>query len=192
MDRMSPRIRRAVSPRRWEHIQAVTALALELAAVHQVSPLLMAQAALLHDVAKNLPEAALRRRLAEAGADVWETRLPALWHAVVGARVARTNYGVVRREVLSAIRCHSTGLPGATPLQKIMVIADRLEPGRREKGLTSLRALAFQDLDLAYRGVMEKKIRWLLDHQRAVHPRALAAWNDLAQQKNEITQTKTH
>ena len=61
-----------------------------------------------------------------------EMKNPSLLHAKLGAFLAARNYHVEDREILNAITCHTTGTPHMTRLDKILYIADYIEPGRRE------------------------------------------------------------
>lgn len=152
---------------------------LELAGRHGVNTLKAAQAGLLHDCAKSLSGAELKRRLHASGADRWERALPPLWHAPVGALLARTKYRVKDREVLGAIRWHPGGKPGMTILQKCLFVADFIEPGRKFKGLSRLRRLAKADLEAAFVEVMQRKMSYLLEKGRVLHPKGVKAWNEL-------------
>lgn len=62
-----------------------------------------------------------------------EERDPSLLHAKLGAWMAENKYGVDDPEILSAITCHTTGKPGMSLLDKILYVADYIEP-RRSKG----------------------------------------------------------
>ena len=76
--------------------------------------------------------------------------MPALVHAKLGAYLAEREYGITEKEVLSAIRFHTTGKADMTLLEKIIYIADYIEPGRKEiPGLCAVRKAAFQNLDEA-------------------------------------------
>jgi predicted HD superfamily hydrolase involved in NAD metabolism len=172
-----PKVKKMVDAGRFRHIERVLAMALRLAGIHSFSQLHAAQAALLHDCAKQIPLKEMRRYLELAAADPWEKQLPPLWHGAVGAYLAKKDFGIKRKEVLRAIRCHSTGLPNASGIQKCLVLADSLELGRKGKGLAALRLLAVSDLDGAYTKVLQKKIEWLTMHQQKIHPRTDSAWN---------------
>ena len=79
-----------------------------------------------------------------------EERDPSLLHAKLGAWMAEHKYGVDDPEILSAITCHTTGKPGMSLLDKILYVADYIEPRRsKAANLTAMRKLAFIDLDKA-------------------------------------------
>ena len=71
-----------------------------------------------------------------------------LLHAKTGAALARDLFGV-GDAVYEAIRWHTTGKPDMTLLEKILYLADYIEPTRDFEGIGELRALAYEDLDAA-------------------------------------------
>lgn len=164
---------------RYEHTAGVVSTALKLAKCHRVSVKQAELAAWLHDCGKALERDELKRLLKKSGADRQERAMPPLWHACVGAWLARHEYGVKNPSVLKAIRYHSTGAAGMNKLQKLLFVADYIEPGRgRWPELKRLRPLALADLNAAYLEVLSHKIMDLLVHQRPLHPRSVAAYHD--------------
>jgi predicted HD superfamily hydrolase involved in NAD metabolism len=172
-------LRQRLKSARFEHTLGVVKTAVKLARLHGVPVKSAALAAWLHDCAKALERGQMKRLLTRAGADSRERAMPALWHACVGAWLARHEYGVKNRETLKAIRYHSTGAPGMGKLQKLLFVADYIEPGRGKwPELKKLRLLARKDLDAAYLNVLSHKIADLLAHHRPLHPRSVAAYHD--------------
>lgn len=71
-----------------------------------------------------------------------------LLHAKAGAVIAEQEYHINDQEILHAIAFHCTGTPNMSTLDKIVYIADFIEPGRNQaKNLDKIRKLAFVDLD---------------------------------------------
>lgn len=100
----------------------------------------------------------------------------ALMHAVAGMHLAQDVYDVHDPEVLGAIRWHTTGHANMTRLEKIVYLADMIEPNRKPyPGLKALRKLCMTDLDEA----MHMALRMSLDHVREqgkpLHPDTMAA-----------------
>lgn len=85
-----------------------------------------------------------------------ERNNPFMLHAKVGAMLAKVKYDIDDEEVLGAIRWHTTGKPNMNLLEKIVYVADYIEP-RRDKApnLKEIRKLAFMDLDLALLKILE-------------------------------------
>jgi len=104
----------------------------------------------LHDCAKAIPndeKLELCKKYGIIVSDV-ERENPSLLHAKLGAYIAREKYGVMDDEVLHAIYVHTTGEPGMSTLDKILFVADYIEPKRdKAPNLAIVRKLAFQDLD---------------------------------------------
>jgi len=176
---LAARLKAELKPARWEHTQGVLRTAERLAERHGVDPARARTAALLHDCGKAWDRDHLKRRLKEAGADAAERALPALWHAPVGAWRARNDFGCRDAEILAAVRYHSTGAPGQSPLQKLLFVADYIEPGRPAwPELPALRRQARQDLDAAWGQALKHKLIDLLARERPLHPRSLAAYHD--------------
>ena len=118
-------------------------------------------AGLLHDCAKQYDNETLLKRAAKYGLQVSdaERRNPSLLHAKVGAYLAEHKYDVEKQEILDAIRFHTTGRPGMSLLEKIVYVADYIEPRRfKAPNLKKIRELAFLDLDRTVYEIMW--IRW--------------------------------
>lgn len=107
-------------------------------------------AGMLHDCAKYLSdnemiEACRKYKLSITEA---EKKKPSLLHAKVGQVFAKEIYGVKDDSILSAIRWHTTGKPSMSKLEKIIYIADYIEPNRRPlPQMDQIRKMAFTDLD---------------------------------------------
>ena len=91
-----------------------------------------------------------------------EHSMPALIHAKLGAYLAENEYGIKDREVLDAITYHTTGRPEMTMLEKILYIADYIEPARNKApNLTEVRKLAFEDLDECMYAILRDTLTYL-------------------------------
>ncbi len=109
------------------------------------------RAALLHDCTKKLTKEQQLALCRQYGIDPDAVEAGEGWnllHALTGAAVARDVFGLDEAGV-SAIRWHTTGKPSMTRLEKIIYLADYIEPTRSFCDLTELRRLAFEDLDRA-------------------------------------------
>ena len=91
-----------------------------------------------------------------------EHSMPALIHAKLGAYLAENEYGIKDREVLDAITYHTTGRPEMTMLEKILYIADYIEPMRyKASRLAEIRKLAFEDLDECMYEILKDTLEYL-------------------------------
>lgn len=93
-----------------------------------------------------------------------EQKNPFMLHAKVGALLAEKKYDIEDQEVLSAIRWHTTGKPDMTLLEKIVYVADYIEPKRdKAPNLKEVRKMAFVDLDQALLKILEDTLNYLGD-----------------------------
>lgn len=167
-----------VKPERWQHIEGVCQVARLLALNHGLASDQAERAALWHDVARDYPRERLLELARQLGLELDEDWLamPMLLHGPVGAQLA-AEQGVRDKEVLQAIARHTLGHPEATALDKLLFVADMIEPGRNYPGVEELRLLADRDLEKAYLAGLEHTLRYLLDCQQYIHPLAVRARN---------------
>ena len=132
---------------------------------------------MLHDLARLYSG---ERLLAECRARAmpiaeYEAANPILLHARLGAHFARERYGITDASILSAIAKHTTADKQMSRLDIIIYLADALEPGRSYEGRDRLEALAFFDLEGAYREVLVGSVDYCRRIQVTVAPPTLEA-----------------
>lgn len=142
-------LKKKLTPERYEHTLRVasTCQCLAMSLGEDISHAYLA--GLLHDCAKDIPDAEQIARCRKQDIPITdiEYKSPYLLHAKLGAHLAKKKYGVKDKEICSAIECHTTGKPKMTTLEMILFVADYIEPGRdKAKNLTELRKEAFRDL----------------------------------------------
>ena len=136
--------------KRIAHVAGCESEAIELARRWGEDPDLAAEAGILHDITKRLSYEEQLNLCAKYDmiCDHAELAAPKLLHAKTGAAVAGDRFGC-GDAVVSAIRWHTTGKPDMTLLEKIIYLADYIEPTRDFPGVAELRELAYQDIDRA-------------------------------------------
>ena len=139
-----------LSPKRIPHVQGCAWEAVRLAQRWGESEEDAAEAGILHDITKKLvlSEQLILSEKYGIINDTYETANVKLLHAKTGAALARDLFNISDR-VYSAIRWHTTGKPDMTLLEKIIYMADYIEPNRDFPGVDKLRKLAYEDLDAA-------------------------------------------
>lgn len=150
--------------KRYTHTLGVRYTAAALAMCHGCSIEKAQMAGLLHDCAKGYSEEELLALATKYNLEISkaERKTPHLLHAKVGAYLAEHEYGVSEEEILNAIRFHTTGKPDMTVLEKIIFIADYIEPNRRMlDGLPQCRTLAFENLDMAMYQILKNTLEYL-------------------------------
>jgi predicted HD superfamily hydrolase involved in NAD metabolism len=174
---LSRGVRAELDRKRYGHVVRTARTAERLAAACGESPARARLAGMLHDLARlHSPE----RLLAECEAraltvDAFERANPIVLHARLSAEFARERFGVTDEGVLQAIRRHTVGAPGMTPLERSLFLADALEPGRNYPERAALLALAFSDPDAALRGVLNSTLGYLRARGLSAAPATLAA-----------------
>ncbi len=142
----------SISKKRYMHSLGVSNTAACLAMKYGFDIRKAHLAGLLHDCAKGLSADELFETVASGNMEISdiERENPELLHSKAGMVVARKKYGIEDEEILSAICFHTTGRPQMSLLEKIVFVADYIEPNR--EGIPSLdriRAMAFDDIDVA-------------------------------------------
>lgn len=166
--------------KRWKHTEGVMSTSVKLAKQYGADPVKADLAALLHDVTKYWPIDRQEEIIRKNGLN--EELLnhdKQLLHAEVGAYVARSEYGVEDQEVLDAIRYHTSGREGMTLLDKIVCLADYIEPGRDFPGVDHIRELADVSLEEALIAGFDSTISFLLEKRKAIFPLTVLSRNDL-------------
>lgn len=144
------RIRQELSPERYEHTLGVAYTAACMGTIWGQDPLECELAGLLHDCAKNMSAEELIKGCGEAGIPLSEDELlsPQTIHAIYGAWMTEFKYGITDQNIINAVRYHTTGRSSMSLLEKIIFIADFIEPLRSKAScLKEARSLAYRDID---------------------------------------------
>lgn len=143
-------LKKRLSTKRFEHTMGVKKTAVALAKRYNCDVIKAAMAALLHDCAKNNDDKKNLKLCDKYGINLTkaEKHNPELIHAKLGAAIANDKYEIIDQEILNAIKWHTTGKPDMTLLEKIIYIADYIEPTRdKAPNLDYLRVIAYESLD---------------------------------------------
>jgi len=179
-------VRAEMPEKRWNHTLGVMETAVVLANRFGADPEKADLAAILHDVAKYWPVDRMAMLMRENGLDpelLDEDK--ELWHAPVGAFVAERDYGVADADVLNAIRYHTSGRAGMSKLEKVVCLADYMEPGRSFPGVDKIRDLAEHSLERALLAGFDSTVAFLLEKGKRILPLTIIARNDLITQMNK-------
>ncbi len=177
--KMQKKLRKYIDEERYWHTIGVMYTAASLAMCHGADMEKAMVAGLLHDCAKCIPNHKKLKLCEQYHIHVSEAEknAPYLLHAPLGASIAKDKYDVTDQEILSAITWHTTGRPGMTLLDKIIYIADFMEPMRsKASNLPEVRRLAFEDLDLAVYVTLRDTLYYLKDSS-SLDKRTVEAYN---------------
>ena len=165
---------------RYEHTLGVMYTSAALAMRYECDLDKALLAGLMHDCAKCMPNAKKLKMAEKHGLEITEIeqKNPFMLHAKVGALLAEKKYDIEDPEVLSAIRWHTTGKPDMTLLEKIVYVADYIEPKRdKAPNLKEIRKLAFVDLDRALLKILEDTLNYLGDSPAEVDTMTKATYD---------------
>lgn len=167
------KVKKTQDKKRFEHTLGVTYTAACLAMCYDIDTERAEIAGLLHDCAKCLSNDKkvdlCKRQSIEI--NLTEAKNPFLLHAKAGAYLAQHKYGIGDEDILNAVRYHTTGRPGMSTLEKIVFIADYIEPGRDHSArLPELRKLAFRNLDRALVEILRDTLSYLDGTENEIDP----------------------
>ena len=181
MEALEPIVISLLNPNRVKHVLGCRDTAVALAKRWGANVNDAARAGILHDITKAI-DGPLQLTLCDAYGkllDDFSRRYPRTLHALTGSLVAQRIFGE-NDNVVSAIEFHTTGRADMTLLEKIIYVADYMEPNRDFPGVERLRALAFSDIDAALKLGLEMTLEHLNAQGAEVSPasqRALAWLN---------------
>lgn len=159
-------LKKELDKERFTHTMGVMYTAAALAMAHNAEMEKALYAGLLHDCAKcisNDEKLALCQKY-KIPITSAEEKSPFLLHAKLGAYYAKHKYEVEDGEILHAIKVHTTGEPGMNTLDKIIYIADYIEPNRDQAPhLAQIRKTAFENLDKAMDMILSDTLKYLLE-----------------------------
>ena len=180
--------KKRLSAKRYQHTLNVRRMAVKLAKRWGADPEKAALAALLHDTAKELPREEMLQILNDNAimAENAQNRPSPVWHGICAAILAQPQWGVEDEEVLSAIRCHTTGKPGMSLLDEIVFLADMTSAERDYPEVDYLRKLEKKDIHQAMREALEMNLHWLEESGKPVDEETRAALEDLRQRERNV------
>ena len=165
-----------LKPNRVAHVLGCRDTAVELAKRWGADETDAARAGILHDITKAI-DGPLQLTLCEAYGKIlsdFSRRYPKTLHALTGSMVAQRIFGE-NEAVVSAIEHHTTGKADMSLLEKIIYVADYMEPNRNFPGVEKLRELAFTDIDAALKLGLEMTLEHLNRQGAEVSPASKAA-----------------
>lgn len=172
-EEMMEKLISAITPNRYRHTLGVAQTAKRLAPSAGVDPEKAEIAGILHDCAKSMSYKDMLRITEEmrVPTDEIERRISDVLHAPAGAACAMRDYAVTDPEILSAIRFHTIGGKGLTPLETLIYVSDFIEPGRKPfEGLERVRKLAETDIYMAAEECARLSCEYVLSRGGEIHP----------------------
>jgi len=166
-----------------DHIERTRILAERLAEIHGVNVRKCSMGAIAHDLARHLTESKLlvESQLSNIPINSYEYKAPVLLHGPLAARWLESDLNCHDKEVINSVRYHTTGRPEMTDIEKIVFIADKVEPDKvkRNPELELVTLRMHTNLDLTILEYLKLRIPSILDKKVIVHPLAIDTWNYL-------------
>lgn len=191
LPKMMKKLEKYLDEDRYAHTMGVMYMCAALAMTHGYDLNAAQTAGLLHDCAKCIPNKKKLKLCEQHQIQLtdFEKNHPVLIHAKLGAYIAEEKYDIVDSEILSSIVWHTTGKPAMTKLEKIVYIADYIEPLRdKAKGLEEVRKTAFRDLDDCMYVILRNTLEYLGDDPKVVDKNskdAFAYYKNLYDQRRD-------
>lgn len=181
LERIKPRM----PEKRFIHTIGVMETAIQLAEKYGEDVKAAETAAILHDVAKYADEEWMKEIVKEHKLDQrlldWGSEI---LHGPVGAWIAKTEFHIENEDILNAIRFHTTGRANMSKLEKIIFLADMIEPNRKFDGVEKLRKKIHEDLDKGMRASIRHSIAYLVDVKLPIFPDSIECYNHYYKDEN--------
>ena len=170
IDLIKADLKEKLPKKRYEHTLGVAYTAAALAMCYGEDILKAELAGILHDVAKAKKSFELKDDMKGyidpytdgAYVDLIANKAPQILHAVYAPYLAKKDYKIEDKDILSAIRWHTTGKRDMTMLEKIVFVADYIEPNRKKlPDLDRIRTLSFHDISEAVKAIAKSTIEYL-------------------------------
>ena len=173
LHKIRKQLAKVLDSKRYEHTQGVAYTSAALAMRYGEDVQKAELAGLLHDCAKcldNEKKIHICKKHNIAISDA-ELKNPFLLHAKVGGYLTKEKYKIDDEDIINAVTYHTTGRPGMSLLEKIVYIADYIEPGRDHvSNLDEVRNLCFRDLDEALLQILEDILVHLKESKKEIDP----------------------
>ncbi|MBE6051414.1 MAG: HD domain-containing protein [Clostridium sp.] len=178
-------VKGSIKEKRFIHTLGVVSVAKKLAKINGVDEEKAELAALCHDIAKNISKEDMEKIILQNNVVLTEDEKNTfeLWHAILAPVVVKQKLDIKDEEILSAIRWHTTGKEDMTKLEKIIYIADMIEPSRVFDGVEEIREETLKDLDKGVLLGLSHSIKYLLENGNLIDINTVKARNYLISNK---------
>ncbi|MDI3312610.1 MAG: bis(5'-nucleosyl)-tetraphosphatase (symmetrical) YqeK [Thermoanaerobacterium sp.] len=175
------KLKKLLSDERFKHSLGVMETSEKLAVRYGADVEKAKIAGLLHDCAKNLREDELIVLANKYGIDLDDVleKSPTLLHGPVGGYLIEEYFGIHDDEIKRAIMIHTTGDKDMTLLDKIIFLADYIEPNRKFDGVEDLREAAYKNLDTAVIMALDETIKYVIEKGQLLYNKTVIARNDM-------------
>lgn len=178
------KLKKDIGEKRYQHSKRVADTAKKLAENFGIDTEKAYYAGLIHDCAKYNEKLYIDK----FGIDILTFPVSSIkdpvLHSFLGAEVAKKVYNIYDEDILSAIKFHTTGRRGMSDLEKIIFIADAIEPGRSYEGIESIRKISTKSLNETMLALLNNNIIYLINKGAIINPLSFEARNYFIEEKN--------
>ena len=178
-------IERNYSEKRKIHTEGVRVTAMELARRYGADPAKAELAALFHDMYRGVSENSLNYYVKHLGLDEKYMNNCNLAHGKIAAMVMKRDFEITDDDIVNAVSYHTTGRENMSLLEKIIYLADAIEPNRVYPGVDELRRLADEDLDKACLSSLTNTINFVRASGKYLDEETVRAKEDLERKIKE-------
>jgi predicted HD superfamily hydrolase involved in NAD metabolism len=174
-------IKSRLSNARFTHSCAVSDEAVKLAQKYKGDTEKAAIAGMLHDIVKDMPLEEQLQTIKKYSImlDNVENLTPKLWHAILGAAVLEHELAIKDRDIINAVRYHTTARASMSMLETIIYLADFVSADRTFDGVEQLRTAIYTSLQAGLLAALEFSFNELLKKNAAIHLDTVCARNEL-------------
>ncbi|MFS1513576.1 bis(5'-nucleosyl)-tetraphosphatase (symmetrical) YqeK [Chengkuizengella sp. SCS-71B] len=179
-DKFIQAVQQQMPNKRWLHTLGVMETSVALAEQYGADPVKADLAALLHDYCKYWPTERQKEWVIKEHLPVELLQYDKqLWHGPVAAEIVQQEFSIKDEDVINAIRYHTSGRKNMSMLEKVVCLADYMEPGRDFPGVEQIRELSKESIEKALIAGFDSTIRFLISKGRKVYPLTVESRNFL-------------
>lgn len=189
LEKLRKSMKNILSESRYLHTLGVEEVCYDLALINHEDTLRASIAGILHDCAKHMydEDFIIECKHKQIKISDTERKLPHLLHARLGAIYANEKYGIIDKDIINAIEYHTTGRPAMSKLEKILFVADYIEPGRKHiSKLYEIRKVAYNNMDQALIMILKTTLEYLNKSGSIIDSRTLETYKYYVNRNKEI------
>lgn len=172
------RVKQILPKKRYEHTLRVVDTAVKLAEKYNANVEKAKLAALLHDVCKPMDEVDMKKYVIKYNLDIKLLNYPTeVLHGPVASVYIEKEFGIADEEIKLAVANHTFGRTNMSLLEKIIFLADYIEPARKHPHLKEVTEVSDYDLDEAIRLAVKYTLVYLIDNDERIYPSLLKCYN---------------
>ncbi|WP_339064169.1 bis(5'-nucleosyl)-tetraphosphatase (symmetrical) YqeK [Tepidibacillus marianensis] len=180
-------MKKEVTDYRYTHSLGVAETAKHLAQKYGADSVKAELAGILHDFAKFWAKEKLELTI-KANSILEQDLLDynaELWHGPVASILIQERFDIHDEEIVLAVRYHTSGRENMSLLEKVVCLADYIEPSRQFPGVEEIREIAEQDIDEALRLALDGTIQFLIKKKMKIYPLTMIARNNLLKNREK-------